>query len=101
MPAKAGIHEHRPCPFLLDGYSWTPAFAGVTRGGAAALRLSLRNPPPHCCEGEERTPQSFGFVRSSTVQLFFMPMRWNPVRVATFTLSIDAVNVLKAMPLSV
>jgi hypothetical protein len=30
MPAKAGIHEHEPCPILLDGCSWILAFARMT-----------------------------------------------------------------------
>jgi hypothetical protein len=30
MPAKAGIHEHGPFLFLLDGCSWILAFARMT-----------------------------------------------------------------------
>jgi hypothetical protein len=30
MSAKAGIHDHGPCPVLLNGCSWIPVFAGMT-----------------------------------------------------------------------
>jgi hypothetical protein len=40
IPAKAGTHEHRPRLSLLDGCSWIPAFAGMTK----ERKLSLNAP---------------------------------------------------------
>jgi hypothetical protein len=52
MPAKAGIHEHGPHPILLDGCSWIPAFAGMTKG-VALVAICLAQPSPSLREGEE------------------------------------------------
>ena len=51
MPAKAGIHEHKPRKVLLGLRSWTPAFAGVTKEGVV-VSTKPAQPSPSLREGE-------------------------------------------------